>query len=214
MSATIVGVVADFKDIQLDAENQPQIYTAYEMIPVMREVHLALRTASAQSSLAETVRKAVAGIDKSVPVFQVRTLAQALSDSVAGRRFNLALLAIFAGTALLLSLIGIYGVIAYLTSQRTTEIGIRMALGASRGSILQMILGQGMRMVLLGIGAGLFSAAILTKVMSTMLYGVDPGDPATFFSVAAVIAFTALLACTGPALRAALADPMVSLRSE
>ncbi len=214
VSATIVGVVADFKDFQLDIESQPQVYTAYQMIPVMREIRIALRTGLDPLSLAESIRKAVAGIDKAVPVFQVQTLAQELSNSVASRRFNLALLAIFAATALLLAIIGIYGVIAYLVSQRTTEIGIRMALGASRTSILQMVVHQGMRMVLIGIGIGLLSSATLTKVISNMLYGVSPGDPATFLSVAAAITLTALLACMGPALRAALVDPMVSLRNE
>ena len=214
IGATIVGVVADFKDFELDIESEPQVYTAYQMIPVLRQVRIALRTSRAPLSLAETVRKAVAGIDKTVPVFQVQTLAQELYNSVAERRFNLALLAIFAATALLLAIIGIYGVIAYLVAQRTTEIGIRMALGAPRLSILRMIVRQGMRMVLIGIAIGLLSAAGLTRVMSNMLYGVKPGDSATFLSVAAIITLTALLACLGPALRAALVDPMVSLRNE
>lgn len=179
-----------------------------------RQVRIALRTSRAPLSLAQAVRKTVARIDKSVPVFQIQTLAQELYNSVAERRFNLALLAIFAATALLLAIIGISGAIAYLVAQRTTEIGIRMALGAPRLSILRMVVREGMRIVLIGIAIGLFSAASLTRVMANMLYGVTPGDSATFLSVAAIITFTALLACMGPALRAALVDPMVSVRNE
>lgn len=214
IGATIVGVVADFKDFQLDIGSQPQVYTSFKMIPVLRAVRIAIRTSRDPLSLAETIRKAVAGIDKTVPVFQVQTLAQELSDSVASRRFSLALLAVFAATALLLAIVGIYGVIAYLVAQRTSEIGIRMALGAPRISILRMIVRQGMRMVLIGIAVGLLSAAGVTRVMANMLYGVTPGDATIFVLAATAIALTALLACIGPALRAALVDPMVALRNE
>ncbi len=214
LSATIAGVVADFKDVQLDAEATPQVYTAYQMMPVLREVRIALRTKRDPLAIAETVRKAVSGIDKNVPVFQVQTLAQELSNSVAARRFNLAMLGVFAGTAVLLATIGIYGVIAYLVAQRTSEIGIRMALGAPRYAILRMVVRQGMRTVLAGIAFGLVTAAGLTRLMSRMLYGVTAGDPATFAVVAGAIALTALLACMGPALRAARIDPMAALRNE
>jgi putative ABC transport system permease protein len=213
ISANIAGVVADFKDFQLDIESQPQVYTAYPMIPVLREVRIALRTYGDPLPRAEGIRKAVAGIDNTVPVFQIQTLAQELYNSVSARRFNLALLAIFAGTALLLAIVGVFGVIAYLVARRTTEIGIRMALGAPRASILQMVVRQGMRMVLIGVAIGLLSAAGFTRVMSNMLYGVTPGDAPTFFLVAAIISLTALLACVGPALRAALVDPLIALRS-
>ncbi len=162
----------------------------------------------------ETVRNALSGIDKNVPVFQVQTLAQELSNSVAARRFNLSLLMIFAVTAVLLAVIGIYGVIAYLVAQRTAEIGIRMALGAPSNSILQMIVRQGMTMVLVGIGFGLAIAAALTRFMANMLYGVKAGDTTIFALVAAVIGLAALLACVGPALRAAWIDPMIALRNE
>jgi predicted permease len=214
LSATIAGVVADFKDVQLDAESQPQLYTTYQLTPVLREVRIALRTAKDPLTLIETVRKTVSGIDANVPVFQVQTLAQELSNSVAARRFNLALLVTFAGTAVLLAIIGIYGVIAYLVAQRTAEIGIRMALGAPRHAILLMITRQGMSMVLTGIAFGLMTAAVVTRLLAKMLYGVQTGDAATFALTAGLIAFIALLACVGPALRAALIDPMVALRDE
>jgi ABC-type antimicrobial peptide transport system permease subunit len=214
LSATIAGVVADFKDVQLDVESTPQVFTAYQMIPVLRNVRIALRTARDPLAIAEAVRKAISNIDKNVPVYQVQTLAQELSNSVAARRFNLALLAVFAATAVLLAIIGIYGVIAYLVAQRTPEIGIRMALGATRHSILQMVLRQGMRMVLVGVLLGLVIASGFTRLMSHMLYGVKAGDPATFAIVAIAILISALLACIGPALRAAWIDPMAALRNE
>ncbi len=199
---------------QLDVESTPQVYTAYQMMPVLREVRIALRTARDPLAIAETVRKAISGIDKSVPVFGVQTLAEELSNSVAARRFNLALLAVFAATALLLAMIGIYGMIAYLVAQRTGEIGIRMALGAPRNSKLQMVIQQAMRMVMLGIALGLAAAAGLTPLMENLLYGVKAADTATFAAVAALIGLTALLACLGPALRAAWIDPTSALRSE
>ena len=214
LSATIIGVVADFKDVQLDVESTPQVFTAYQMAPVMRGVRIALRTARDPLPIAETVRKAVSDIDKNVPVYQVQTLAQELSNSVAARRFNLALLAVFAATAVLLAIIGIYGVIAYLVAQRTPEIGIRMALGATRHSILQMVVRQGMRMALVGVSLGLLAASGLTRLMSHMLYGVKPADPTTFATVAGAISILALIACIGPALRAAWIDPMLALRNE
>lgn len=214
LSATIAGVVADFKDAQLDVESTPQVFTAYQMMPVMRSVRIAMRTARDPLVMAETVRKAVSNIDKNVPVYQVQTLAQELSNSVAARRFNLALLVVFAAAAVLLAIIGIYGVIAYLVAQRTPEIGIRMALGATRHSILQMVLRQGMRMVLVGVLLGLVVAGGFTRLMSHMLYGVNAGDPATFAIVAIAILISALLACIGPALRAAWIDPMAALRNE
>ncbi|MBV9764206.1 MAG: FtsX-like permease family protein [Acidobacteriaceae bacterium] len=214
LNATITGVVADFKDVQLDVESTPQVFTDYRLIPGMRGVRIALRTSRDPLAIAETVRKAISSIDKNVPVSQVQTLAQELSNSVAARRFNLALLVVFAATAVLLAIVGIYGVIAYLVAQRTPEIGIRIALGASRRSILQMVVQQGMLMVLVGVCGGLVAASVLTRLMSHMLYGVKAGDPTTFALVAGAIAITALLACIGPALRAAWIDPMAALRNE
>ena len=139
-------------------------------------------------------------------------MERALSDSIAPRRFNLFLLEVFAATALLIALVGIYGVIAYSVTQRTHEIGIRAALGARRGEIVWMVLRQGMGMALAGIAAGLAAARGLTGLMASLLYAVEPNDPQTLAAVAATLMVTALVACWGPALKAATLDSMTALR--
>ena len=212
--ATVAGVVADFKDWQLDAEPSPEAYTAYATAPVIRSVRVVIRTSIDPQSIAPAVRKLISGIDKDVPVFQLQTLEQELSNSIAPRRFNMALLAAFAATAVLLASIGIYGVIAYLAVQRTPEIGIRMALGANPSEIVRMVMSQGMAMALAGILAGLIASMALTRLMAAMLYRVDPGDPGTFASVAVLLILTALLACCLPARKAARIDPLAALRHE
>lgn len=214
LGATMVGVVPNFKDFQLDTEPSPEVYTGYAMAPVIRSIRVVVRTSADPKSLASPLRKMISNIDKDVPVFQLQTLEQELSNSIAPRRFNLALLAAFAGTAVLLALIGIYGVIAYLVTQRTPEIGIRMALGAKRREIVRLILSHGMEMVLIGILIGAISSIALTRLMTAMLYGVKPGDPGTFAAVAILLATTALLACLVPAIRSALVDPLVALRHD
>ncbi len=214
LNATVAGVVADFKDNQLDAEPIPQVYMAYQMAPAVASVGVIVRMSGNLKPAVAAIPKLISSIDPNVPVLQLRTLEQELSDSVAPRRFNLFLLAAFAGTALLLALIGIYGVMAYLVTQRTPEIGIRMALGAQRGEIVQMIVRQGMKITLAGITVGLIAAFALTRVMASMLYGVRADDPATFATGAATLALTALLACCVPALKAALVDPMIALRHD
>jgi putative ABC transport system permease protein len=214
LGATAIGVVPDFKDFQLDAEPSPEVYTGYAMAPVIRSIRVVIRTSVDPKSLALPLRKMISNIDKDVPVFQLQSLEQELSNSIAPRRFNLALLAAFAGTAVLLALIGIYGVIAYLVTQRTPEIGIRMALGARRREIVRLVLAQGMEMVLIGILVGAVSSLALMRLMAAMLYSVKPGDPGTFAAVAVLLAATALLACFVPAMRSALIDPLTALRHD
>lgn len=214
LNGTVVGVVADFKDSRLDVEPSPQAYTAYAMAPVIRSVRIMVRTSADPKSIESPLRKLVSGIDTDVPVFQMQTLAQELSNSIAPRRFDMALLATFAGSALLLALVGIYGVISYLVAQRTSEVGIRMALGAQRIEIVCMVLKQGMGTVFLGIFIGTAASLGLTRLMATMVYEVKPSDPLTFSAVATMLAATAFVACLVPALRAAFVDPAAALRHE
>jgi len=160
------------------------------------------------------MRKLISGIDPTQPVYNVKTLEQALADSIAPRRFNLFLLGTFAAVALLLALVGIYGVIAYSVTERTREIGVRMALGAQRREVVRMVVREGMAMALAGMAAGLAGAWSLTHWMASLLYDVKAADPATFAAVSAALAATAMLACWIPALKAARVDPVVALRYE
>ena len=216
LTGTIIGVVADFKYSQLDEEPMPEIYTSYKLAPVTTPMSMDVfvRMSGNGKPDARAIEKLVANIDRTQPVYDVQTLEQALSGSVAPRRFNLFLLGIFAGTALLLAIIGIYGVIAYSVALRTQEIGVRMALGASRADILSMVIVKGLRLAALGVLLGISAALGLTRLMVSLLYDVKASDPTTFASVALLLVTTALLACLGPALRAALIDPMTALRRE
>lgn len=211
---TITGVVADFKATQLDANPLPEVYIPYERLPVNRSMRVAIRSPASATAVASTIRERVGQLDPTQPIYEFQTLEQALADSIAPRRFNLFLLVAFAATAVLLAVIGIYGVIAYSVARRTREIGVRMALGARKGEIAGMVLRQGMTVALAGIVLGLIGAAALTRVMTSLLYEVKPHDPATFVAVIALVGLIALAACGGPALRAASVDPMVALRDE
>ncbi len=214
LSARIVGIVPNFKVSKLDAEPVPQIYAAYQMSPRISLVTAMVRMSGDPKPMAPEIRKLISGIDQNVPAYRIETLEQELADSIAPRRFNMFLLSSFAAAALLLAMIGIYGVIAYSVAQRTHEIGIRMALGAQRLEVVGMVIRQGMAITLAGIVAGLLAALGLTRLMASLLYGVKPNDPPTFLVVATSLAVIALLACWGPALKAALVDPIVALRYE
>jgi putative ABC transport system permease protein len=216
VTGTIIGVVADFKSSQLDAEPMAEIYTSYKLAPVTTPMSMDVfvRMSVSRKPDARAIEKLVATIDRTQPVYDVQTLEQALSGSVAPRRFNLFLLGTFAGTALLLALIGIYGVIAYSVALRAQEIGVRMALGASRADILGVVIVKGLGLAAVGILLGISAALGLTRLMVSLLYDVEASDPTTFVSVALLLVATALLACLGPAIRAALIDPMIALRHE
>jgi putative ABC transport system permease protein len=216
LSGRIAGVVADFKYSQLDAEPLPEVYTSYELAPVMNpmSVYIFIRMAGDRTPDSRAIRAVVAGIDRTQPVYDVQTLEQVLASSIAPRRFNLFLLGAFAGAALLMALIGVYGAISYSVVQRTQEIGVRMALGADRGCILSMIVTEAMKITLVGILLGLVGALGLTRLMSSLLFGVKPHDPTTFFAVALLLASAALAASLLPAARAAHADPLTSIRRE
>jgi putative ABC transport system permease protein len=214
LSATIAGVIPDFKVSQLDAEPLPEIYAAYQMSPRISLLTALVRMSGDPKPLEPEIRKLISGIDPNVPAYQVETLERQLTDSIAPRRFNMFLLSSFAVAALLLALIGIYGVIAYSVAQRSREIGIRIALGAQRVQVVGMVMRQGMTIVAAGIVAGLLAATGLARVMTSLLYGVNPDDAPTFLIVGAALSLMGLFACCAPALKAALVDPIVSLRYE
>ncbi len=173
-----------------------------------------LRTGSDPLSLVAPARRAVQAVDPNLPVFDVATMEQLVYQSASGPRFNTALLGIFAALALILATVGVYGVMSYTVLQRTHEIGVRMALGAESGHIIRQVVRQGMLLAAGGIAAGIAGAWVLTRFLSSLLFGVRPTDPITFVMVPLVVVVVALVACFLPARRAAKVDPMVALRYE
>ena len=156
----------------------------------------------------------MAAIDSEVPLYNIAAMDELLSHSVAQPRLNLTLLVAFASIALLLAAVGVYGVMAYAVVQRTQELGIRMALGATQGDVLKLVLFEGGRLAAIGLGVGLLASVALTRLMASLLFGVKPTDPVTFALVAAVLACVALIACYIPAQRATKVDPLIALRYE
>jgi putative ABC transport system permease protein len=175
---------------------------------------LVLRTQGDVSNLTEAIRKEILSLDKDQLVPRVTTLTQILTDSIAERRFQTLLLALFSGTALLLAAIGLYGLMAYAVSQSTREIGVRMALGAQRRDVLKLVLGQGIKLVATGLLIGTVGALGSTQILAHQLFGVTAVDAATFGSVSALLVAVALLACYVPARRAMKIEPMAALRCE
>jgi len=210
---TIIGVVGTIKSDGFDAPAASHIYSPLFQAPGASAA-IYLRTAAEPGTLGDAIRREVQSVDPGIPVFAVRSLDEVVSTSLADRRFSLVILGVFAAVALLLASIGIYGVMAYTFSQRTHEIGVRVALGAQRSDILRLALGEGMALVAIGLGVGLIGAAILTRFLRSMLFSVTPTDPVTFASIAALLASVALLACFIPARRATQVDPLVALRED
>ena len=209
----IVGVVGDVRNRNLSTESKPAYYVPQAQVPFSQMVTV-VKTAAEPHGLISAATKEVAAMDPDVPLFNVKSMEQYLSASVAGPRFSTTLLSIFAGVALVLTIVGLYGVMSYQVAQRTNEIGIRMALGAQSRDVLLMIVKQGSVLILLGLGMGLAGAYALTRVISSLLFGVTAKDPFTFAAVSVLLAFVALLACYIPALRATKVDPMNALRCE
>jgi len=209
----IIGIVGDAKHTGLDKQTAPMSYwpIAQEPYPFMTFV---LRTRGDATALAAAVRNVVQTLDAQQPIGEVRTLASLVSDSIARQRFNMLLLAVFAIVALLLSAVGIYGVMSYAVAQRTHEVGIRAALGASTADILRLVLTQGMKLTLLGVVVGMLAAVALTRLLKNLLFGVGVSDRLTLVALPLLLASVALLACYLPARRATKVDPMVALRYE
>ena len=211
--ATVVGVVADRKLQRLDARAEPELYSDYAHSPMFGYSIVASVTIDAEAAAAE-VRRRAAGVDTAVPVLEVKTLEAALADSIAPYRFNLFTFGLFAAVALLLASVGIYGTLAYSTSRRTQEIGIRLALGAARGEVVAMVIRQGMTVALIGTLAGLVIGVAVARVMRGLLYEVSPSDPYIFAAASAVLLLAGFAASLGPALKAASVQPLIALRHE
>jgi len=177
-------------------------------------MYLAVRTTADPLAVAATVRRELARIDRDQPISDVRTMDERIGRSLAGRRFNMVLLAIFASLALTLAGIGIYGIVAYSVTERTHEIGVRLALGAQRRDVMAMIVAQGMVMAVIGAAVGVVAALLLTRVMSSLLFGVSAADPVTFAAIPVLLGAVAFVACWVPARRATRVDPLVALRTE
>jgi putative ABC transport system permease protein len=209
----IVGVVGDIRHDGLMERIEPETYVPYTQ-DSWGVMALVVRTTDDPAKLAAAVRDAVWAIDKDQPLFNVKTMDAILGHSLVAQRFNLILLGSFAGVALLMAMMGIYGVSAYAVSQRTQEIGIRMALGAQAGDVLKLILYWAMRLMLIGIAAGLAAAFVLTRLMESLLFGTSATDPLTFVVITFLLAGVALVACFVPARRATRVDPIVALRYE
>ncbi len=211
--ATIVGVVGDTKPLRLDAEPTAEMYMPFDQRPE-NFMSLMIRARSDPASLASAIRNEVLALDKDQPVYSIRTMDRMLAESVAGPRFRTLLLALFAAVGLILAAVGIYGVISYAVTQRTHEIGVRMALGAQRGDVIKLVVSQGMILASIGVAIGLLGAFAVTRVMTGLLFGVAATDAPTFMAVSFLLTGVALVACYIPARRATRVDPMVALRYE
>jgi putative ABC transport system permease protein len=221
-SLEIVGVVRHVEPYSLDGQSSDvaQFYTNFnqtslQLLPGgVRRINVLVRTEAEPLSLVSAVRAQIAVLNKDQAVFNVRTMEQAVTQSIAPRRFSMLLLTVFALVALALASLGIYGLLSYAVAQRTREIGVRMALGAQSGDVVKLVMGQGMKHALIGVAIGLVASLALTRTMKTLLFGVSATDPITFAAIALLLTVVALLACWIPARRATKVDPLIALRSE
>jgi putative ABC transport system permease protein len=210
--AVVIGVLANLRYSHLDADAPPEVFLPFPN-RMMLSFDLAVRAAN-PAGLLPSIRREMAALDPTQPAYDVKTLDRALADSIAPHRFNLFLLGTFAASAFVLALVGIYGVIAYAVAARTREIGVRVALGAQRGDVVGMVVREGMAIAIAGIVAGMAAALALTRLMASLLYGVNTTDPRIFAAASVTLAVTALLASWWPARKAAGIDPTIALRDE
>jgi predicted permease len=208
----IVGVVADVRHMGLDQGLRPEIYIPFTQFG--SPTSLVVRTSGDQRSLIAAIRSEVRAMDKDQPISNIQTMDELLGRSVSQRRFSLLLMGIFAGVALALAAVGIYGVMSYLVAQRTHEIGVRMALGAQPRDVLKLVIRQGMTLALTGVMIGLMAAFGLTRLIKNLLFDVSSVDPMTFSVIAILLAGVALVACYIPARRATKVDPLLALRCQ
>jgi putative ABC transport system permease protein len=210
---TIVGVVGDARDLDLEKEAQPQVYYSHRQRRMM-QTRLVIRTRSDPADQAGAIRAVIRSVEKDRPILSLRTMQERIDSSVMPQRFQTALAGLSAAISLILAAVGIYGVVNCSVAQRVHELGIRMALGASESDVLKGVLRQGLQLAGAGIGIGLAGAFALTRVIASLLYGVQSTDAATFVCVSLLVAAVALLACYLPARRAARTDPIAALRYE
>ncbi|HEY6384549.1 MAG TPA: ABC transporter permease [Candidatus Acidoferrum sp.] len=210
---TVVGVVGRVKHESLDSDPRIAFYLAQTQYPT-RALTLVVRSHGEPSALSRAIKQELRGIDPDLPMYSVRTMDERVAESLARRRFSMLLLGLFAGAALALATIGIYGVMAFLVNQGTREIGIRMALGATRHEILKLVVLKGMTLAVSGVVIGLAAALVLTRLMRSLLFGISAADPATFGAISLLLTLVALLATYFPARRAARIEPILCLRSE
>jgi predicted permease len=212
---TIVGVVRHVRYRTLESPSRVEFYWPYDQTSFpLASMSLAIHTSSDPRSLAGVVQRQIQALDPDQPVYRIRTMGELMSESMARRRLSMSLLAIFAGVALALAAVGIYGIMSYSVAQRAHEVGIRMALGAGRFDVVRMVLGQSLGLTLAGILAGLVGSLALTNLLSSLLFNVKATDAATFVLVAAILAVVALVASFVPAYRATTVDPVNALRQE
>jgi len=212
LNVQVVGVVGDVRHRGYDADARPELYVSYQQDTIWPVMNLVIRTQGEPLTVAANVRHEIDAVDPSQAIFNVRPLEELMFDSIAERRFNLILLLAFAVVAVLTAAAGIYGIMTYFVSQRTSEIGIRMALGARRLDVLKLILGHGMRLTMWGVGIGLLASLIVTRLIVSLLFGVSAIDPLTLAGVAIFLTFVALLACYVPTQRAIKVDPLIAIR--
>jgi putative ABC transport system permease protein len=212
-SSEIVGVVGDLRHEALDQEPRPEYFRSYDQY-LIGSIIFTVRTSSAPATLIPTLKARFWEVNPSQPIYQVSVLENLITDSLNARRFSLLLLGSLAALALVLALVGIYGVMSLATRQRTHEIGVRMALGAKGSDVLKLVMSHGLKLAAFGVGLGLAGAFAMTRLLRTLLYEVSATDPVTFLQVALLLTLAAVAACYIPARRATRVDPMIALRYE